>query len=504
MKTSNTIKNVMIIGVMLCFASGSLAAEAYFTGLGDLPGGGTGSAAWGVSADGSVIVGYSLSTSGNQAFRWTQEEGMIGLGNLPGGYVSAAENASADGSVIVGSAFATPGPEAFRWTQEEGMVGLGNLPSGIRSWFAMGVSDDGSVIVGDGRITGSVYEAFRWTAGEGMAGLGDLPGGSFASAASGVSGDGSVIVGGGSSEASNEKFNEAFRWTQQEGMVGLGDLPGGIFGSYATSVSGDGCVIVGAGSSASSNEKFNEAFRWTQEEGMVGLGDLPGGSFYSAALDVSGDGSVIVGVSEGPGADAAFIWDIKHGMRDLKDVLVNEYSLDLSGWKLLSAQGVSHDGKTIVGHGTYPRRLRQGWVARLPETITLSLDIKPGSCPNPINTNTRSKGKLPMVILGTESFEVSEIDVESISINDTVFPVQMPNIEDVGTVIDSEECGCHSAGADGFDDLVIHFYKRETIVTLGLDQMEPGIIVPITVEGELIDGTPFEATDCVTIVPRND
>ena len=38
-----------------------------------------------MSADGSVIVGYSQSDFGAEAFRWTESEGMVGLGDLPGG-----------------------------------------------------------------------------------------------------------------------------------------------------------------------------------------------------------------------------------------------------------------------------------------------------------------------------------------------------------------------------------------------------------------------------------
>ncbi|MHC4445894.1 MAG: right-handed parallel beta-helix repeat-containing protein [Planctomycetota bacterium] len=134
----------------------------------------------------------------------------------------------------------------------------------------------------------------------------------------------------------------------------------------------------------------------------------------------------------------------------------------------------------------------------------LNLDIKPGSCPNPLNTNTRGKGRLPMAILGTEDFDVSDIDPNSISIVGTVLPVRTPVIEDVGTPFEGEECECHDLYGDGYTDLVIHFSRWEIILALGLDGIETGTVVPITVEGELLDGTPFEATDCVTLVPRED
>jgi probable HAF family extracellular repeat protein len=54
-------------------------------GLGDLVGGTFDSTARGTSANGSIVVGQSSSVNGNEAFRWTQTTGMVGLGDFPGG-----------------------------------------------------------------------------------------------------------------------------------------------------------------------------------------------------------------------------------------------------------------------------------------------------------------------------------------------------------------------------------------------------------------------------------
>ncbi|MHC4445653.1 MAG: HYR domain-containing protein [Planctomycetota bacterium] len=137
-------------------------------------------------------------------------------------------------------------------------------------------------------------------------------------------------------------------------------------------------------------------------------------------------------------------------------------------------------------------------------SLPLNLDIKPGGCPNPLNTNINNKGKLPVAILGTEDFDVNQIDLNTISIAGAVLPAIMPKIEDVGTALNGQECECHELEGDGYADLVIHFSRRELILALGLDLMEPGAIVPITVEGMLADGTPFAATDCVILVGRKD
>jgi probable HAF family extracellular repeat protein len=359
---------IFILGILAAGLLSNLEARAAsFQGLGDLPGGSIFSVADPVSADGKVVVGYSSSTlsgsSSYEAMRWTATDGMVGLGDLAGGtFSSYAYGVSADGSVVVGQGDSTNGTEAFRWTQATGVVGLGDLQGGSFFSVANGVSGDGQVVVGFGTSTlsGTRSEAFRWTMTNGMVGLGDLPGGNFDSQAYGVSADGSIIVG--KSSSSNGVSSEAFRWTATNGMVGLGDLPGSQFNSIAWAVSADGTVVVGRG--FSSNHGTPEAFRWTAATGLMGLSSLPCDT-YSIAHAVSGDGSVIVGDPDSIGGDCAFIWDAQNGIRNLHQVLANDYGLDLTGWQLRGARGISSDGKTIVGWGINPSGQTEGWMANL-------------------------------------------------------------------------------------------------------------------------------------------
>mgnify|MGYP006193284809 CR=1 FL=1 len=217
---------------------------------------------------------------------------------------------------------------------------------------------------------GAIGVAFQAQAAS-FQGLGGLPG-SFSSSATGVSADGSVVVG--SSTRTPMWTTEAFRWTQATGMVGLGDLPGGSFYSDANGVSADGSVVVGI----SNIGNGSEAFRWTQATGMVGLGVLPGGYFSSSALGVSADGSVVVGYSDSE--NEAFIWNSTQGMRSLKQVLTNDYGLNLNGWDLTSANAISADGLTIVGFGTNPLGQSEAWIARLDGE-----PVPPGTTPtNPL------------------------------------------------------------------------------------------------------------------------
>ena len=92
----------------------AFAAQAgpLFMGLGDLPGGDVYSEAAIVWANGSVVFGTSeIIDDDEEAFRWTNAGGIVGLGLLPGGSFdySYANTASADGSVAVGYSGHGPG-----------------------------------------------------------------------------------------------------------------------------------------------------------------------------------------------------------------------------------------------------------------------------------------------------------------------------------------------------------------------------------------------------------
>ena len=143
-------------------------------GLGDLSGSSFYSTAWGVSADGTIVVGQGTGDSGTQAFVWDGTNGMDGLGDLPGGsFNSSAQAVSADGSIIVGWGRSEPGKEAFVWDSVNGMRGLGDLSGGVFDSVAYGVSRDGSRIVGTGK-SDSGSEAFIWDEVNGMRSLKDV------------------------------------------------------------------------------------------------------------------------------------------------------------------------------------------------------------------------------------------------------------------------------------------------------------------------------------------
>jgi hypothetical protein len=120
---------------------------------------------------------------------------------------------------------------------------------------------------------------------------------------------------------------------------------------------------------------------------------------------------------------------------------------------------------------------------------TIYLDIKPQSCPNPLNTN--SKGVLPVAILGMAGFDVTTIDVASVLL-EGVAPVG-DSLEDVATPFDPiEPCDCDTLGPDGYLDLTLKFKTQDIVAALGAVNDGDEIILTLT-------GTGITAQDCVTI-----
>jgi probable HAF family extracellular repeat protein len=149
------------------------------------------SEAYGVSADGSVVVGWAQNAAGqSRAFRWTAAGGMQDLGTLGGMRAGLWRFRRWLRGGRLRSQRRRAG-RAFRWTAAGGMQDLGTLGG---DWSGLtGVSADGSVVVGWAWNAAGHWRAFRWTAAGGMQDLGTL-GGDW-SEAFGVSADGSVVVG---------------------------------------------------------------------------------------------------------------------------------------------------------------------------------------------------------------------------------------------------------------------------------------------------------------------
>lgn len=250
---------------------GRIAEAFYWTqaegmqGLG--PGGGLRSKAYNVAASGPLTVAVGLSAGDSddtvvRAVQWIREgKGSfekVDLGTL-GGRFGAARGVSADGRVIVGDSEDAEGTlETFRWTESEGMVGLGHFVDKRTvpcHSVAYEVSADGSVIIGQGTGPARSHQAFRWTPKDGLVPL-EMAAGSpncRISAPRGVSCDGRLIVGK-LTDHGGPLDSRAFIWDQEHGIRSLQTVleAGGVSLNgwklmAATHISDSGKVVVGYG-----------------------------------------------------------------------------------------------------------------------------------------------------------------------------------------------------------------------------------------------------------------
>jgi hypothetical protein len=136
--------------------------------------------------------------------------------------------------------------------------------------------------------------------------------------------------------------------------------------------------------------------------------------------------------------------------------------------------------------------------------IDVFIDIKPGSCPNPLNV--KSKGVLPVAVLGSADFDVSTIDPATVRLSREGVEGEVPllrwSYEDVGTPFEGELCGCHALNGDGYADLSLKFDMQALIPGLELGGVK-GNTLPLTLTGNLKEefgGTPVKGQDCVWVL----
>jgi hypothetical protein len=113
---------------------------------------------------------------------------------------------------------------------------------------------------------------------------------------------------------------------------------------------------------------------------------------------------------------------------------------------------------------------------------TVGIDIKPGSYPNCFNIN--GHGVVPVAILGDEGFDVAEVDLTTILFGGLEVRVRGKK---------GPLCSLEYSNDDAYLDLVCHFEDDADAWMPGEDEA--------TLTGSLLDGTPFEGTDSICVVP---
>lgn len=324
--------------------------------------GNTASRLHGLSADGSIAVGYSLGgfipPIQNPGFTWTRSGGRVDFGVLPGVNSGApAFGISGNGQVVVGEGM----NGAYRRAGSAEIENLG-VQLGYTHARALGTDNAGGIVVGRSEsFDGAIGQAFRWTSTTGLVGLGYTQPGHVYSEAAAISRDGATIVG----HSRGGGYSEAFAWREGVGMQVLAGLDStNEARAYGTNF--DGRVVVGDTRYGAGNQ--GAVIMWISGQ-PVALGFASGYS-RSAAIAVDDSGSVVVGYVSSP-FQTAGIWTPGRGMEPLSAYLAFHGVQVPAGINLLTATAVSADGMTLGGYTGLPGQVRQGFVATIPAPSTI-------------------------------------------------------------------------------------------------------------------------------------
>jgi hypothetical protein len=226
------------------------------------------------------------------------------------------------------------------------------------------------------------------------------------------------------------------------------------------------------------------------EEAVLTAGDATHAGEFGTSLAIH-DGAVVVGATmdDGWSAPSEYTYTFRFdgtGWSQEAEPALSDSDADFCD----SLGGRSEDTNPVVG-----------------------LDIQPGLCPNPLHPQSREV--LLVAVVGTRLTGVADVDLGSLKlargdgVGEAVRPLgRAPltgslqpdvTVEDVATPFYGRLCECHDATGDGTKDVVLRFSTSELITRLELDALRRNTEVTLTITGSLLDGTEFEASDCIII-----
>ncbi len=304
-----------------------------------------------MSPDGRYIAGE---TSTNRTYVYDTRTSTMTI--LPPEALTAV-GVSDDGSVVVGEMPDPDDPDpvmgvvAARWTETTGWVSLGYLPNALECPSRSDgyeVSADGSVVVGLS-WDGCSGRGFWWTQETGMLELEPLANGS--NRASVVSADGTLI--GGFAQGS---FSRTPAIWDDSGAGQLLDPPNGDAVGEVHGIRDDGTVLLGTWL-ADEHILAAQAVKWTSgelgwERELLGAGSLLPG-WQGIPMDIADNGT-IVGFDIIMGNRRAWIQPGGSGPLVLLETFIESGGGVIpKGLTLEVCQAISADGRFIVGHGFY-------------------------------------------------------------------------------------------------------------------------------------------------------
>ena len=310
-------------------------------------------------------------------------------------------------------------------------------------------------------------------------------------------------------------------WVQVQKMTASADDAAMWDGfGYSVSVSGN-TIVVGApwdeDSTGAAHVFALHGALWepVAKFPLEGVADY---SCFGQSVAVNGD-TIVVGafndnVTDGPSGTGAVYLFRPEGTAWVVEKVISSDAAGGDGF----GYSVSVDGGTVIvgapweddGSGEGSQVMGAGaayiYVLEAPPSIEFLVDIKPGSCVNPVNP--KSKGVLPVALLGTEALDVMMIDPSTIrlsrdGVEGEVAPIRIGHA-DVATPLQCEPIAGGESLGDGYTDLVLKFKTQEVVRALNLWDVA-GDRVTLTFSANLKEefgGTTLSGQDDVKVLDK--
>jgi photosystem II stability/assembly factor-like uncharacterized protein len=262
--------------------------------------------------------------------------------------------------------------------------------------------------------------------------------------------------------------NGGVTWTEQGEPITFEGFPAGL-GDVFFIDSTHGCIVGGYGTILTTSDG---GLTWIQRITDAYVGSEDGTITRVSFADLS-HGWAVGNWMILETTDGGTSWSLQRLYQDdiaLRDVFFVDSS---HGW----AVGWKHAGT--------------GTILKYTPTVSgVDIDVKPGTEPNSVNL--KSKGLLPVAILGSSSFDVITVNPATINIG----VVQLASRGSAKTP--KLAYSLSDVNSDGYLDLVANF-EIQALVNAGV--LTP-TTVTLTLKANLYDTTPIEGTDSANIVPR--
>ena len=322
-----------------------------------------------VSADGTVVAGYDLSSF----WYWTSDQGLVPIGGIaPSAGGAGSAGISDDGTrvgytVINPSTGKTEGAFYDIDTAQTTRIGSFGFSCDLAATSCWGLSGDGNAMVGLGWHAQCAARAYSFTQSGGLVDLGTLVAGR-STRANACSEDGSFAVGW---QDNLSGFRQGAVW--KAGAERLITTSTGVPVGEAGAVNSAGTWVVGLGASGNSFL----AWRWSEATGTLLLPASPIANFRGFPTAISDDGSRILMFyrTQFPPATGGegYMW-INGTLHTLESLAAEAGIVLTPDVRMALPLGMSRDGYTIVGTARTASGI-QGFVLDLPRPAGCPADI---------------------------------------------------------------------------------------------------------------------------------